>query len=615
MVRALVPYEYAPGKFVSVPDDTPGLRLPDVPRPSMPDARVAAIGDSAWGAGAPPDPSTFAETPQDRTVRETREALAPKGDNAHAPQPTRTDDLAKLGGKEDKGGVDPSTLAKPAEAGAPSAEKPGDDDLVHQYIQQQLKGGSGGGRRGPLTPSSMKEERTPGRELLPEYRWRLGLEGRPDLGTEDDPEDARLATWGGPRQRPVTTPLEKSMAASRASAERIGRQQIEAERAAHNDRLAQLDEETHLIDEELAIKAERRQRIADLQKAADERADEAASVKPRTHEQVWRGKSTVARIGAVISMALGGYLQGSGRTRSNPGWDMISKMIDDDVQDDVAAYERAETRATKAQGAYDRALSVYGDPELAMLDVRRRKLANAHAMIQAQSQIKGLDASTQDRLAQLGAAAEQATLDATQAMYDTIADKVTKQEIAYTSAPAGGGGGRDVASVYAKAAQLKKNKAIVDGTEAPDVKPSDLKDVNQSDASLAAVDKMLKQYGEADIPGLGEPNVVSRGVRSVADWAAGSGSGSKLLDSPEERRNKQATANLVAGVIQSISGAGVSNEERANLNEMIRGARTKADLVNIVNVIRTKNAEFRRLAAGGKQTPPTSTARSERAIE
>ena len=48
---------------------------------------------------------------------------------------------------------------------------------------------------------------------------------------------------------------------------------------------------------------------------------------PRTKDQVWESKGPVARVFGIISMALGGYLQGSGRTRNNPGFDMIQKIL------------------------------------------------------------------------------------------------------------------------------------------------------------------------------------------------------------------------------------------------------------------------------------------------
>jgi len=57
-------------------------------------------------------------------------------------------------------------------------------------------------------------------------------------------------------------------------------------------------------------------------------------------------------------------------------------------------------------------------------------------------------------------------------------------------------------------------------------------------------------------------------------------------------------------IIHSLTGAGMSDSERADYTEMIRGARTTQDLRNIVNTIKQQNAEQRRLIQGGK--PSTS---------
>jgi phage-related protein len=52
-------------------------------------------------------------------------------------------------------------------------------------------------------------------------------------------------------------------------------------------------------------------------------------------------------------------------------------------------------------------------------------------------------------------------------------------------------------------------------------------------------------------------------------------------------------------IIHSLTGAGMSNEERADYEQMIRGARTTQDLRNIVQTIKQQNAEQRRLINGG----------------
>ena len=148
------------------------------------------------------------------------------------------------------------------------------------------------------------------------------------------------------------------------------------------------------------------------------------------------------------------------------------------------------------------------------------------------------------------------------------------------------------------------------------MKPTDLADVNRSDASLAAVDKLLDQYkGQDEIPGLREPATWSKAIRHAGDFFGGPGSTAERLDTKEEIRNRTTAENLVATIIQSISGAGVSNEERERLTDMVRGARTKSDLVNIQNIIRTRNTEQRRLIGGGQAKGPEDTSQGERSEE
>jgi colicin import membrane protein len=641
MARTLVPYEYSPGKFIAVPDDTPGLRLPDVARPKTPDARVAGPGDGWESLGG------YDDSPQsirDKIVPPTARAhTAPSAGSLVPPElggrkPTHggmpsADEYARADAEDTKKkaeekskpkgkdtDIDPTTLDKDDEA--PQGES-GDpmDRLISDYIAKKMQGGGGGGGSGGgggVSSQVVKEERTPGKKYLPETLEHYGLAERQDLGEEVDPT-ADQPTWGNadPVMRKRVSALNQGKAAAGETAVKRGQQQIEAERVAHNQRLAQLADESRVLDEDLSLRASRRDKLQELIRVSDTRAEEARNLKPKTHEQVWNSKGGVARIGAVIAMALGGYAVGTGRARSNVPWEMINKTVDDEVQDSVDAYNRADGKASKAAAAYERALTIYGDPEVAMLDLKKQKLANVNAQLAQQATLKGLDQATQQRLSELRNTAETAYVEAAQAMADKLMGSIDKQEVTTTLKPGGGGGGGgavNVPKLIKEAADMRKDAAYLRGET--DVKPSDMKDVNQSDASLKSVDNMLKQYGaEDDIPGLADPNVFSRAARGVADWAGGTGSGSKLLDSPEERRNRQNTQNLVAGIIQSISGAGVSNEERANLNEMIRGARTKADLSNIVNIIRTKNAEFRRLATGGRQTAPTVTATSERPLK
>ncbi len=125
-------------------------------------------------------------------------------------------------------------------------------------------------------------------------------------------------------------------------------------------------------------------------------------------------------------------------------------------------YNRAEGRSNKAQGEFERALTLYGDQDAAMLDSRMRKLSNVQAMISEQAQMKGLDQTSQMRLAQMGQAAENAYLETAQQLYDRIAGTITKQEVTLKpqgevmkAARGGAGGGTGTGGASTRGAGAK----------------------------------------------------------------------------------------------------------------------------------------------------------------
>lgn len=630
----LVSVEVSPGVVVQMPDylvpPERRLQLPDVPRPGLPDRRVAGPGAGWDQLGGYDDPAPAVAPPMIGPPPAPAHA-APRGPMAvpsglggpprpapgHAtmapasayatPDPPRAKSDDK---KSEKGDVDPGTLARPS-AGGKTSQDDGMDPLVRQVLQESMRGG-GGRRSGGLAPSSMKEERTPGREFTPELLWRMGLGPRPDVGDELDPS-ADQPTWGD--ADPVTRKKKLGSEVIEERARSLGQKELASERSAYVDQLSTLNQEAEALDAQAQAISDRRTRIANLQKVADERATEAQGLEPRTKSEIWESKGAIAHVGAIIAMAFGGYMQGLGRSGGrNPAWDMINQSLDDEVKGEVDRYERGQLRRSKAETALNTAMTLYGDLDAAALDSRLRKISNVRSMLEGQRKVKGLDASAQERIDQLASAAAMAYAETQQKLYDQLAGSVIKQEVSYTPAPAGGGG--STLSALEKAARAKKALTTIEGADArPELKAADLKEVNQSDAAVASVDEMIKRYGDEEIPGLKDPNIFSKGARAVTDWVAGAGTAGRTFDSSEERKNKQNTENLVAGVIQSISGAGVSNEERERLTNMVKGARTKGDLVNIINIVRTKNAEFRRLASGGRAVAPTGTASSERAVE
>lgn len=459
----LVPHTLPDGRVVQVPDwianPGGGLAMPEVaPPPPGPDQRTAQLGQQGGTAGIlsqmSPDfrqLSDASAAPQAPGSMILANPLAPEIEQdaekrAKAHEQGRGTELAKKALGQAKPGLKKVAPPDPRKRSSVIA-----DTAETLYGRKPTGTGKPNPDNLSLVAAEQKIERQGGRDLLPEYKWKYGIEERPDLGEELDP-DADQPTWGNddPIMRARTTGVEKGMAAAKASALKYGQQQIEAERANHVANLRALDEEAHAIDNNLVAIAERRKKIADLQGVADQRAQEARSIEPRSASQVWESKGPVAQVSGILAMALGGYVQGLGRTGGkNPAWEMISKVIDDEVQNDLRKAERADASASKAQTAFQNALTLYGDPDAAALDMKLRRISNTQGMIAQQAGIKGLDQNAQARLAQMGAAAENAYLETAQKLYDQIAGSVVKSEVTLkpkgevekAARAAGGGGG------------------------------------------------------------------------------------------------------------------------------------------------------------------------------
>lgn len=474
---ALVPHKLPNGQTIMVPDylaPKGALAMPDVtPPPAGPDLRVAGVGMGAgpadWGNDIPALPSL--------TPEEMRAQLAPAPKLApstkeHARPPTREQQLASLGSKPQKApsGVDPSTLARPQQASgaqAPSGEGGDMDPLVRQVFNESLRRGGGGGPRRPggMVQDTVKVEREGGKELLPELRRRMGLDAyeyevdpfaeQPTIGTED------------PIMRKKLSPLERAASGAADGAARREQAQIDAERQLGIQRSALLAQQSEEMDAYLATIAERRNRIASMQEAADKRIREAESFEPRTKAQVWENKGGLAQVMGILSMAIGGYTQGLGRSGGrNPGWDLVNKVLDDEVAGDVERFERRRKIGMDAKNDVERAMAQYGDLEMAKLEARNRKLASVMAMTQQQMANKALDATALDRVAQIRAAAEQALLEGAQQQFDLINGKVIKEESIYKQAPmTGGGGGNTTLKAIEDAARAKKGLNTIMGVD------------------------------------------------------------------------------------------------------------------------------------------------------
>lgn len=539
------------------PDQAAPTAADGIPRIQLPDPNAPPV----WqGGGAPAAPPPMALPTREQVVNDARRAagLVSPADPAelaqHRPAPTASQGVPQGGGR----GVDP---------------------LTQQVFEEELRRGAGGGgpRRLGVTSETQKVTR-------PEAPI------DPVLGAQANQAMLASDAYGEQLAQSLTARHQQAYEATQGEfAARAGQLQAQQERFERQQAMLQ------------AYQAKR-----------DELAAEAAQMKTPQMEDYWKSKGTMATMATAVSIVLGGALQGL-RGGQNPGLEMSNQAIDRWINEQREAYQRVQGRVTDADNQYARMVQSFGSENLAIEHLREQAWMVRDNMLKSYAEKIGTPTALENyNQAMLQTEAQRAELRAraSQGAMVEIEQKLSMQ---------GGGGARpSLARALAAAAEAEKNRRVLTGEDRKpqaELKASDLKDVNNSDASLAGVRKMLGSYQGADtVPGLEDPNVISRGVRAAADFIGGAGSGSRLLDNEEERANKQSAENLVAGVIQSISGAGVSNEERERLTNMVRGARTKADLENIVNIIATKNAEFRRLAGGGASYAPADLAPSEEPV-
>lgn len=629
----LVPHTLPDGRTIMVPGylAPQALALPNVAPPQAPDQRLAFNGQGGpmaqWGNDIPTLPEPTPEEAQAKQAAELRSKLMagqpqPPASNEHTKkQPTRADEIASIGSKRTPaGGVDPSTLAtprpKPSQGGGADSNG-GMDPLVRQVFNEGPRGGGGPRRPGQMEVGTIKEEREPGKELLPEQLWAAGLVERPRELYEIDP-DAQQSTWGtedtGPlKLRPKLTPIEQG---ARAYAQSGVREYEREQQLAHEQNVAAkeaLVQQSNLMDQQLGTIADRRNRIAKLQEVADKRNQEAESIEPRTREQIWEDKGAFAQIMGALSIALGGYTQGLGRNGGhNPGLEMINKFLDSAVEDERFKHERRQKIGINAKSDLDKAMATYGDLDLATIDTKNRKVANVMALTQNMLADRGLDLGAKERGQQLLGQLQAQYLEGIRQQQDMLTGHVIKQEVNYKQgAPTGGGGGLDTLARLERAARAKKAEDVITGAaDRPKPNPTEQAELNAEEADMAPLKDMLARYKGVDtIPGVQPKGAPKRALRGAIDWLAGDGAAAGALDSEEERANRMTVERAALAYRHKMTGAGGNIKELAGIDEAFAGARTRADLERAMRIADQAIAERRRLSAGGASnaTAPAGT--------
>lgn len=330
------------------------------------------------------------------------------------------------------------------------------------------------------------------------------------------------------------------------------------------------------------IESQRRDEMDRRMARLDQLSKDAAAEKIDPNH-FWGDKDTSYKIQSALMQGLSAFAA----TRSG-GPAYAVNMVKDNIERDIAA-QTANLKNKRDTIAGETNLlgqmrQEYGDraaaetaTRLAMLGVAKERLEEIGA--------RNMPAEQKAQFDKLKASTEKEYMDAAQKLdRQTISSSTNVQY-----APAGmlGGGG----------APVDKETEAQAGKYGEAVEKAGL---NEVDASLANVDKVLKEnLGKSEIPGIGPENFLTRGYKATADAVGGTGTGAKHIYNPKERANQQTLEFVKADLRHALTGAGMSDTERASLDNMITSASNYSDIANTVRILRNKSAAHRQGLAGG----------------
>lgn len=329
------------------------------------------------------------------------------------------------------------------------------------------------------------------------------------------------------------------------------------------------------------IEAQRREEMDRRMARLDQLSKDAAAEKIDPNH-FYADKDTSYKITTALMQGLSAYAA----TRSG-GPAYAVNMVKDNIERDIAA-QTANLKNKRDTIAGETNLlgqmrQEYGDraaaesaTRLAMLGVAKERLDEIGA--------RNMPAQQRAQFEVLQAGIEKKYLDERQ--------KLDRHQISTSStaqfAPAGMLGGPGNVDKETEAQAGKYGEAV------------EKAGLNEVDASLANVDKVLKEnLGKSEIPGIGPENFLTRGYKATADAIGGTGTGAKHIYNPKERANQQTLEFVKADLRHALTGAGMSDTERASLDNMITSASNYSDIANTVRILRNKSAAHRQGLAGG----------------
>lgn len=481
--------------------------------------------DAGGGLGAPPagDDAAMRDFAEDQQLRAAIGRAAPKAPpQAHArpgaaPPTAAPLAMSNFDGAQPvakptapAGGVDPSRLRRVG-GSAPMGTEP---EMGGTPRPQLVKGGM----------RMQSATRQPGVDLSPETRTAMFEDNRPELFERSAADIAE--------QRRALSLERESMALDQ---QREIDQQVVQRQA---------------IDRELAKKSQ----------AIGKRDREMDAMAPQSVREYWESRGTLARLGAIFSVALGGALQGLTGGARNSSLDQINEVVNTDLAQQQEKYERARERSTEARGEYAKAIDLYGTPEAAALDFQMRRYGAVEKLLQARAESVGT-AEYKQEAAQL---VEQLRQERARKRMEL--EQLEKGRFLQEN-------WLNVPDQYVGGARKPKDADV--HQLAMDEEKAGL---GEKEEQLGQVGDLISELPEGELPTEETRNIGSRGIRWVADKVGGQGSGRELLDSPAERRAVAKVEQIKGKLRHELSGAAVSPQEQERLDAQLDGINTREGL-------------------------------------
>ncbi len=275
---------------------------------------------------------------------------------------------------------------------------------------------------------------------------------------------------------------------------------------------------------------------------------------------------TGGRILAAIGMLAGGVTAGL-HGGPNHAQEFLYRAMRDDIEDQKQRIALRRQGVATKQTQLDKLTAIlHGDQELAERQLEANHAAYAAALVRkyaAETGVKNIN----PQLLAFGAQLDQEAAEGRLKNAAQFGDRIAEQ---YQWVPDRYVGG------------------------APAVKESDVRDVAKDlaangvvdlEAKAGALKDLLDQLPpDADVPTPDTRNVISRGIRSAADYVGGTGSGAALLDTPEQRAAAAKLARVKGSIRHELSGVAVSPSEQKAIDDQL-------DQINTPDGLRTFTQE------------------------